>query len=883
MVNRNILDQNGFNSRNILNIRNQKLKDGKAIKINTSITNKNEIDLNMKTNTTEQTTVGDTDLFLLSDTTGSTIKYITGINLKQKALLHLVGGTNINLTTDAQGDTEINLDDNIDTAGSITCKDFVKIKNTNNAVSSFGGILSLEGSVPQISYPFRYKQQIFHTNSGDAYQILAEDNALNQRVLFELHSGTNNTTTHTVNFHTANLTNILKINTYDANVLELNNNNQQYLIKDTGKNFVNNDILSVDINNKISPITPTDIISNIVAGTNLNRNVNTINLNTTLTGITNINSTTIATKLDISAHPTIDTLGGVLKLLKPTKTNPDGSINIYNRDFEILTDLQNNDNNGVLVFRALKPIPALPDYDILSMGSFSGSNQIRANTKMIIQPLVDDYTDDEFMLNIKSFVDKSCKVCIQSDIVNTFVSKETSLIFKNHFIQADIGLNVNNKLYLHHPSTNTNQSRVEFFLGSAIKDSNSLIFELTPNLANMYKPLYMNDNQINFQTNNTNHFIKMNNGTDFNGLEYAGGGSGSQVAHYFKSTNGSGTDLMKMYEAKVEILRPLYMNSTGASGSSTDRPIYLHTNEAFYIKYLSDGTINGTDIAGFDGVRLSNTSTQSTNKINLQTYDTHPTTGQTAGHTNIFNTLAVIRGNTSLQNDINDTFAVKCDGFCKAIIHSDNNDVELALKCGSSNSNQAVIKRQTNNRFLINNNGEFRVEVSNNTCNFVNNNGRLAWQNDRNLVIYDTGGNAVFASDTDISERRFKDNIVSLDLENSYNIIKLLNPVSFVYKEDPNTPKKGFIVDEVEDKIPECIRELTNCDCEDKSSKLLYKEDIVPDLVASVKYLINKVETQETTISNLNQYLLNEISTLKEQLITQSTLISNLQSQINNI
>ena len=52
MVNRNILDQNGFNSRNILNIRNQKLKDGKAIKINTSITNKNEIDLNMKTNTT---------------------------------------------------------------------------------------------------------------------------------------------------------------------------------------------------------------------------------------------------------------------------------------------------------------------------------------------------------------------------------------------------------------------------------------------------------------------------------------------------------------------------------------------------------------------------------------------------------------------------------------------------------------------------------------------------------------------------------------------------------------------------------------------------------------------------------------------------------------
>ena len=156
MVNRNILDQNGFNSRNILNIRNQKLKDGKAIKINTSITNKNEIDLNMKTNTTEQTTVGDTDLFLLSDTTGETIKYITGINLKQKTLLHIEGGTNINLTINSSnGNTEINLDDNIDTAGSITCKNFVKINNSGSG--TIGGILTLESSSSQSSFPNSFK------------------------------------------------------------------------------------------------------------------------------------------------------------------------------------------------------------------------------------------------------------------------------------------------------------------------------------------------------------------------------------------------------------------------------------------------------------------------------------------------------------------------------------------------------------------------------------------------------------------------------------------------------------------------------------------------------------------------------------------------------
>jgi hypothetical protein len=108
MSNRNL---NGLSSSvRSLNGLSTQLKDGKGIKVS----NKNEIDVNMKTNTTEQTTIGDTDLFLLSDTTGANIKHITGINLKQKALLHLVGGTNINLTNDSSNDTVINLDSQIE-------------------------------------------------------------------------------------------------------------------------------------------------------------------------------------------------------------------------------------------------------------------------------------------------------------------------------------------------------------------------------------------------------------------------------------------------------------------------------------------------------------------------------------------------------------------------------------------------------------------------------------------------------------------------------------------------------------------------------------------------------------------------------------------------
>ena len=166
----------------------------------------------------------------------------------------------------------------------------------------------------------------------------------------------------------------------------------------------------------------------------------------------------------------------------------------------------------------------------------------------------------------------------------------------------------------------------------------------------------------------------------------------------------------------------------------------------------------------------------------------------------------------------NDIFTVRNDWFCKSIIHSTHRECELCLRSGN---HQAVIKYYTNKEFKINTGGRFRGEAT--EFFWEVNNGRLAWQGDRNLVVYNTGGGAVWTSGTGVSERRFKDDIVSLDLENSYNIIKQLHPVSFVYKEDPNTPKKGFIVDEIEDKIPECIKEITNCECEDKSSKLLYK------------------------------------------------------------
>jgi len=516
-------------------------------------------------------------------------------------------------------------------------------------------------------------------------------------------------------------------------------------------------------------------------------------------------------------------------------------------------------------------------------------DNINIGRKVIIQPSANDYTaGDEYMLHIKSFEGQSCRVCIECDFNNNGEDENPSLIFKQDGENIDtiLGLAndnegiVNNNFYIHHTShlgsisQKNGWERISFATGASgdsekpIKENVNLRMSIGNTSMNMYNPISMNQNAINFYNDgDTAHQITWNN-TDTNTTPTATGmngllirGFGNTVAFCrFQSTADGNTTVMDLLKQKIHMYQPLYMNST----SSLDRPIYLHHNEAFYVRYKNDGNLNGTDLGGFSGVRLSNTNTQSTNKINLQTFGVSPRTLDAKGSVEVYNKLSVIRDGAVLQQDANDTFTVRRVGFCKAIIHSDSGDCEFAFKCGSSNSNQAVIKRKTNDQLLISNDGEYRVEVSNNTCNFVNNNGRLAFQSDRNLVIYNSGGGAIWASNTSSSERRFKDNIVSLDLENSYNIIKQLNPVSFVYIEEPTITKKGFIVDEIEDKIPECLKEITNCDCEDMKSKLLYKEDIVPDLVASVKFLINKVETLET------------------QLLTQSNLISNLQSQLNS-
>jgi len=796
----------------------------------------------MKTNTTEQTNINDTDLFLVSDTTGENIKYITGINLKQQGLTHLEGGDNINLTTNvSNGDTIINLDNNIDTAGSITCENFVKIKKSSASSSDLGGILSLESSLGQLSYPFRYKSQVFHTDVGDAFQIVGEDNASNQRLLFELHSGTNTSTRHTADFNNANiasvnsaaitaLTGTSTINTYNSNVLTVNNNNQQYLIKDTNKNFGANDILSVDSNFKLSPITATTILGSLIAGNNLGKSGNTLNVDANLTGITSINSTSITQLLTISAHPTTNTLGGVLKLSHPT-TTAEGDL----RDFELANSIEGSNDDKVLTIRGINDTDTTV---FLQIGEFLNSKKLisyfdflvtiatklRFNVSENSITLANDISSIIFgqtVMNIQKnsgadHLDYQIKTSSGTLALNSTggtsqkidlqINSTDIISLDNTVISCNRTITTNqNPINLYAPTDTNHQitysgigmdgvlirgfgnSGVPFFrLQTSDGDVN--VLDAYTNKINMLKPLHMNANLISFQPNNESHFIQYS-GVNMNGVEVAGFGSGLTPVFRVKRSSGSDPYILECERSKVILYKPLVFRIDNADTTTTTN-ITIGSNSVLSVNIVESGEF-----------RINNSSTNH----------------------NYFKTIAQGSGANGR------TFFFEQGG-----------------DSGSSNG------------------GSFQAQCSQ---------GKMLFQSDRNLVIYNPDGSVAFsANDTKNahSSRDYKTNINDLVEDESVNIIKNINPVSYEYKEQywddldkcdscNCNVRKGFIWEDIKPILPQSAKSVNMNNPDYPMTKLLDLREIIPDLTKTV------------------QYLLNEITTLKQQLVTQSTLISNLQ------
>ena len=125
----------------------------------------------------------------------------------------------------------------------------------------------------------------------------------------------------------------------------------------------------------------------------------------------------------------------------------------------------------------------------------------------------------------------------------------------------------------------------------------------------------------------------------------------------------------------------------------------------------------------------------------------------------------------------------------------------------------------------------------------------MVYQADRNLVLYDSGGTPIFASNTSTSDRDKKENIVELEISESIEKVKQLKTYRYNYIDDTEKiPQIGFMADQIKPIVPECVKTITNGNI---TGNLLYKENIVPHLVNSIQSLLLEVELLKSRISEL--------------------------------
>lgn len=122
---------------------------------------------------------------------------------------------------------------------------------------------------------------------------------------------------------------------------------------------------------------------------------------------------------------------------------------------------------------------------------------------------------------------------------------------------------------------------------------------------------------------------------------------------------------------------------------------------------------------------------------------------------------------------------------------------------------------------------------------------RFAWQNDRNLVLYD-GNTAVWNAGTQTSDENLKDNIRPTSI-NPLTILNHINVVDFEWKSsselyDGGITHTGFIAQNIQDKVPDAVKDLYG-------TKILHKEELIPVLWKALQEAFVRIETLENEIN----------------------------------
>ena len=748
--------------------------------------------------------------------------------------LGVTAGTNLSKETNLNGDITLNLDAVIGSMSSIN--GFTLVTNIASAANQFLLKDNSVGAFPAYS---------FLTTNANGLIVPNTQAVINTVIQNTILGGTNITKTSAGGNITLNLdstlTSITKINNYNANVLTVNNTDSQYLIKDNNVNLSANSILSVGSNGKISSTTPTIILNNITAGTNLNKatDSNTINLDATLTSITSVNGYVFntATSSTVNQFLLKDTTvgsfasGDLLTINSSNKVDNITPTQLLN-NLTVSNGLTKSTNNI-----SISTTPSINLGDTMTLSNISGNGghailKIQAGTSTSFSP------------KIQLFQDNTVRTYLQYDKVNN-----------KFFILAPTG-EVHLLAYNGTASVEVNNQNVEIKTDNNIKvkvESNQVSINTTMSMGGK---IAMNSRTINFgSATDNNHQISYSasngGGTGaMDGVIIRGYGGNVPFFRLQETATGSaGLTVADFYKDKIRFLKPLLMSGNLINFQTTN------TNRENFIQFKEADGMNGILVKGF-GI---NSSTDSVRRALFRVETSDPGVSQPIllnvfpERVDVFKKLSVIKDNSTLQGDTSDIFTVRNTGFTKAIIHSTNNDCELCFRTGSIQSTLRYFPA-----------GHFTLATQS-TINLQNGNCRVAMQTDNNLVVYTTSGVVKFASNDSQnahSSRDYKKNINDLVESDSVNIIKNINPVSFEYiekywdKHDRCNAcncdiRKGFIWEDIKPILPQTARTINMDNPDEETTKTLDLKMVIPDLTKTVQYLLKEIDTLKKEINNL--------------------------------
>ena len=400
------------------------------------------------------------------------------------------------------------------------------------------------------------------------------------------------------------------------------------------------------------------------------------------------------------------------------------------------------------------------------------------------------------------------------------------------------------------------------FQGTSIETD---VMDLYLDKIKMYKTLDMNSQQINLKAGDGSHYIKYSDADGMDGVEISGYGNpfvfeprSGQPCMKFVSKNGP-TSIFDCYPNLVSFNQKIQLNNY---------MIDFHGgNEDFHIKYNNDSGQNALELKGFNGVHLGNAANGNFNLKAVQDR-VYITKMQVVDYINLENNPIRLRG----FNDPSQIIGYASHNESGKNVHIDGWiirgwDGSRLSSCMGSDPNLS----QTHAAWFISN-GQPRFGGPYGYDNYSDD--RIKFEETTitdglstimklNPVLYKKGKNI---GDTDLSTMKRESGFVAQEVYN--NVPEMRHLVDF-----DKSLSRNFVDGDLNGNcVTDIYSKKTDSDgvTEEKPEVCtICYDEMIPFTVKAIQELNALVNTLQSTVNNLNQ-----------QIETQNTIISELQSKI---